>query len=198
MVIINADDMAELKDNTRYARLHRKYGSIRKAAEAIGLPASTFYDRLKQEKQENLIARAVAPVDRKRKRGKSTYIITAAQNDTDLNHNFWANLKTYADWLKAEIIVIPITYVSPDIRLKEREWHPDVISHLSNDRIILHDGLVVCGELDIRPTAVYPLSGLDSYTKDRWGIFPHSKIALRSVPTPKGIPSLPILAINAE
>jgi hypothetical protein len=36
------------------------------------------------------------------------------------------------------------------------------------------------------PTAVRPLSGLTSYTRGRWGVFPHAKVALETVPAMPG------------
>ena len=40
-----------------------------------------------------------------------------------------------------------------------------------------------CAEMNILPTAARPLSGLDTYTGPKWGVFPHAKIQVVSVPT---------------
>jgi len=46
--------------------------------------------------------------------------------------------------------------------------------------------LVWCGESNTLPTAVNPLSGFESYTGRKSGIFPHTKVALESIPSMAG------------
>jgi hypothetical protein len=54
---------------------------------------------------------------------------------------------------------------------------------ICDQRRELVKGLVWCGEMNILPTAIDPLSGLESYTARQSAIFPHAKLAMRSVPT---------------
>lgn len=66
---------------------------------------------------------------------------------------------------------------------KEKDlWYdPAIEPHVVDDRVELAPGLQWCGEMNILPTAVDPLSGFQTYTGRASGIFPHAKIAMRSV-----------------
>jgi hypothetical protein len=50
-------------------------------------------------------------------------------------------------------------------------------------------GLMFAAEMNISPTAVYPLSGLQTYTGRDSGIFPHTKISMDSIAGTKYEPS---------
>jgi hypothetical protein len=41
---------------------------------------------------------------------------------------------------------------------------------------------VFCGEMNTLPTAARPINDLTTYTRGRWGVFPHARIQLLSVP----------------
>ena len=134
--------------------------------------------------------------------GVNTYLLTCAQNDTKLHEPLWRNLQVLADHYGAHIMVARFTYdkrgqaaqldkkvaIGQTIGAKaeEMKWD-DLIPVLwfSDDRVELAPGLVWCGEMNIIPTAVRPLSGLEAYTGRSSGIFPHVKLAMESVATHK-------------
>ena len=62
--------------------------------------------------------------------------------------------------------------------------------YLRHDNVELGEGLVFCAKMNTLPTAVRPLSGLETYTRGKWGIFPHAKIQLVSVPALRGHPAM--------
>jgi hypothetical protein len=49
------------------------------------------------------------------------------------------------------------------------------------------------GKANILPTAVDPLTGWETNTRDHWAVFPHAKIALKSVPVMPGRPGKQIM-----
>lgn len=115
-------------------------------------------------------------------------IFTAAQNASEIHEDFLTNLEAYAAWLGAEIYIAGFTYgkrLFEDHSVDANYYHERVEAYRTNDQIQLGDGLVFCGEMNTVPTAVMPLSGFETYTRDKWGIFPHAKIQLQAVATAK-------------
>lgn len=117
------------------------------------------------------------------------FVFTSAQNNTYLHERFWSALQHYCNFNEAELYVSTFHYnksgfqngTSGDI------WYdPKIANHLLDHAVEVADGLVFCGELNILPTAVNPLSGLQTYTKTDSAIIPHAKVALQSVPRAKG------------
>lgn len=162
-------------------------------AEALGIPRSSLQDHLKRLKSERFTtrrmkeARNIVPDPDKVR----YFIVTSAQDGTSIHTGFWDNLKAYADFLGAEIIVSGFTYnksLFEDHSKAAASFTPEVVPYMDYRRINIGTGLSVCAEMNTLPTAVNPLSGFDTYTGDRWGIFPHPKVHLKSIPTAKGDP----------
>jgi len=125
------------------------------------------------------------------KRNKKTaiYVITSAQNATPIHEGFFRSIENYCNERNAELLVIPYRYRNPtsiwNVNNDEHEWwHSKVIPHLVEDHIRLNDNIRVMGHISITPTAVHPLSGLDSITKSDSAIFGHPSVELKAVPTP--------------
>jgi len=66
---------------------------------------------------------------------------------------------------------------------RELWYDPQLEPYLNDESIELANGLVWCGEMNILPTAVDPLSGLETYSHRKSAIFPHAKLAMRSIAT---------------
>jgi hypothetical protein len=123
------------------------------------------------------------------------YILTSAQNNTHINKEVWESLQALADHYEAKIFVGTYSYnqnAYGEMAVKrgkkaqhERKlWYDPIIEpFIKDDRIELAPGLVWCGEMNILPTAPDPLSGLESYSGRKSAIFPHAKLAMRSIPT---------------
>lgn len=126
------------------------------------------------------------------------YILTSAQNNTFVNKPFWANLTALAAHYDAKIMVGTFSYnqnhfgplaVKKDKAKpveKELWYDPLVVPYINDDRVELGSGLVWCGEMNIMPTSDDPLSGLETYSHRKSAIFPHVKLAMRSVATMQG------------
>jgi hypothetical protein len=132
------------------------------------------------------------------------FILTSAQNNTYVNEEFLDNLEALSDYYDAEIIVGTYTYnqnaygpksvkkdswrskASNGSYDKELWYDPKLRDYIKDYRIQLAPGLVWAGEYNALPTNVNPLAGLESYTSRNSAIFPHAKLALRSIPTMQG------------
>lgn len=118
------------------------------------------------------------------------FILTSAQNNTFVHSNFLASLETYAALMDAQIIVGTFSYNKSgfqNLEKSEAEWFDTKIKkYIIDEPLKLADDLIWCGELNILPTAVNPLSGFHSYTKSSSGIIPHAKLQMESLPRQKG------------
>lgn len=138
--------------------------------------------------------------------GVTRFLFTCAQNNTKLHEGFWANLLAFKDYYDAELHVSRFSYIkhglgalgdkktwfnaqigksqtaaNPD---KDEFWFvPEVIPYLSDEQRSVAPGLVWRGDANISPTAVNPLSGKAGMTGRKSGIFPHTTIAMESVPS---------------
>lgn len=169
------------------ARAVRKHG-VSGAARVLGI------DRTNVQRALSRLRRAGARV---REAEVRRYILTAAQDgdDTQLHDAFWANLLAYAEHLGAEVMVAPFTYnkaVFGDHETRNGVFRPEVAPFLRYDQVDLGP-IVFCAEMNTLPTAVQPLSGLEAYTGPKWGVFPHAKLALLTVPVAVDRPAKQIM-----
>lgn len=142
-------------------------------------------------------------------KGVRRFLLTCAQNNTPVNKPLWANLMALARHYKIkqkDILVSRFAYnvsaytaqpEKPGFTRKRGEntmqdelWYdPLIAKYVCDDRVEIAPGLIFCGEMNISPTAVRPLTGYESYTARKSGIFPHVKIALQSVASAKDEPT---------
>ncbi len=124
--------------------------------------------------------------------GHRTYIVTCAQNNTPVHRPFWEALLAYAEYLSAQILVIPMRYKNPTSRLDPQEtdadyWWPDELHpYLVENELHIHRKLWVMGHMKIGATALNPLTGLEGMTLGASAIFGHPQLQLRTIPTPQG------------
>lgn len=126
------------------------------------------------------------------------YILTSAQNNTFVHGGLWTNLLAFAEHHKADILVGTYSYNKNNfgpLAVKrgtrdayDRElWYDSKVEKYITDRQIeLGTGLVWCGQMNILPTATDPLEGLETYSGRKSAIFPHAKVAMRSIATMMG------------
>lgn len=126
------------------------------------------------------------------------YILTSAQNNTEVLAPFWQGLVTLAERFKAEILVSPIRYnlnayrrMGADTDATEPDefggiWYADAVRpHLNAERIELAPGLHWCGDIRTSATAANPLSGRENISGSNSIIVAGTSLAMRSVATPK-------------
>lgn len=113
------------------------------------------------------------------------FIITAAQNNTEVHPGFLKALEAYAKDQDAQILVTRFTYNTGAYNNEKGEppkYDPKIEKYTFDQSAQLAKGLILGGELDISPTATNPLSGFDNYFQGNSGIVPHAKVALQSLP----------------
>ena len=130
------------------------------------------------------------------------FILTCAQNNTEVNQRVWDNLLDLAEYYQAEVMVSTFTYNKAAYGSKavkkgtkkasdgEDMWYdPQIEPYISDGPVEVAPGLIWCGEMNILPTASRPLSGLQVYTGRKSGIFPHVKVAMDSIASGKHEPT---------
>lgn len=129
---------------------------------------------------------------------RRVYLLTAAQNNTAIHEGFWANLQAYAAHRGAEILVGGFIYrknaqgqqgQEKDHDAQEErseDWDSRLTPYRADDRRLIGPGLTWMGQMNALPTNVDPLSGLTNYSRGDSAVYPHVKIAMRSVPTAPG------------
>jgi hypothetical protein len=168
-----------------------QFGSCNKAADGLGIPRATFKERSKGISR--LVSQRlpkpvkVAPP----RHGHKSFILSSAQNGTEIDEQFFTNLEAYAAALDAEIIISGYTYnksLFEDHSKAVADFHERVKPYLSNRQVDIGGKLLFCAEMNTQPTATDPLSGFEAYTRSKWGVFPHPRVSLKSIATMFGSP----------
>jgi hypothetical protein len=142
----------------------------------------------------DLFAMPGAPAAAIRRGEVRRWLLTSAQDDTDVHLRFWSNLQAYARHIGAEIVVGGFTYnhaLYTDHETRTAQFAREVLPHLRFDPMDCGP-VLFCAEMNTLPTAVRPLSGLTTYAQGRTAVFPHAKLAFESVPAMPGkfVPSV--------
>lgn len=126
------------------------------------------------------------------------FLLTSAQNNTPVNEKMWASLNHLAEYLGAAIMVGTFTYNQNAYgklavkrgtkkEFQKELWYDERLrEHIVDQQVELANGLVWCGNMNILPTASDPLSGLETYCSRKSAIYPHAKLAMRSIATMLG------------
>jgi hypothetical protein len=188
-------------------QVFEKYGyNLSNASEALNLSRSTLrnyiekaekiygYQKISQgknaaQKAETLPLPSQGEVHR--------YILTCAQNNTQVHEPTWNAIQAIAKFYNAEIKISTFTYVHNQEGSAKRNtgkteksiWYdPKIENYVSDKFEELAPGIVWCGNMNTLPTATSPLTGFESYTGRASGIFPHPKFAMVSIPSHKKDP----------
>lgn len=124
-------------------------------------------------------------------RGVKRFVITSAQNGTPVHPVFWRVLNRICAETGAELLVIPLRYKNPTSQWSGSQqnaehWAAECRPYLWNVRHALHKNLTLLADIKTQPTAESPLSGFDAVSLAASGIVGHTKLQLRSIPTPSG------------
>lgn len=175
-----------------------KCGSISKAAEYLGIPRGTMENRLREARRRSDEitptgrVESLKPIKLPRpKKGKvKRYLLSCAQNCTHVEPATWAAGLALAKAYDAEIKISRFRYIhkmdgaakSDTEQDTSGDWYDPRIEPYVSDRCEeLGKSLVWNGHFQISPTAVTPLTGLESYNGRSSGIFPHPAFAMESV-----------------
>ncbi len=119
-----------------------------------------------------------------------TLIITWAQNATPIHKGFLAGIKKLRDDLGATLMVHAGRYKNPTSRWTDEDrgeqwWYPEVEPFLINKRARLNKNLMLLADVNVQPTAQYPLSDLEGLSHGESSILGHPKRQLVAVATPQ-------------
>ena len=137
------------------------------------------------------------------KKGVRRMLFTCAQNNTHLHEGLWDNLLALKKHYDATLYVARFTYKKEAYGTKSvkpgkgptaldkaaLKYDNRIEPYICDDRLEVAPGLVWCGEFNRLPTTSRPLSGFESYTGRKSGIFPHVKIAMESVASMRDEPT---------
>lgn len=176
---------------------HRNNGNITQTAKDLGISRHKAYKYLHElEKEAGLEIKAhEGSKNQKIKtnslpRGKNIryYLLTSAQNNTRVHAEGLKNLEAYASWLgTCEILVGTYSYNKSSYGAKavkagtfKKEdpnlwFDPAIIPYIKDENIELAPGLIWAGTMNILPTAVNPLSGVENLNGRKSNIIPHAK-----------------------
>jgi hypothetical protein len=107
------------------------------------------------------------------------FVITSAQNDTEINYEFLGALKKYCSIHKAKLIILPIRYMysSADGIV----WDDSIAEYINDASMTLTDGLRVLGNINISPTIESPIAGLDALSKGDSLIIGHTQLQMKTL-----------------
>ena len=124
------------------------------------------------------------------------FFLSAAQNNTRVPEHLLASIKTFCASRDCQLLVGRLTYATNKFaskkggKLTTKDDETLVYDHsieefLCDHPVRLAPSLVFVGSMDISPTATDPLSGLDAYTGEASGVFPHTKVRMKTLATMK-------------
>lgn len=139
-----------------------------------------------------------APDTRRELATGHTFVFTCAQSNTVLNEDFFLALERYCEVRDAQLHVSRFTYNKSNMGKKsvkpgskkasdtdELWFDPRIEPYVSDEPLEVTKDLIWCGELNVMPTRINPLSTFKGYTRGASGIIPHAKMVMESVPTMK-------------
>jgi hypothetical protein len=197
-------DLAEYEPEELISAV-KKAGGQRAFARTHGIARSTLQNRLDQANKAQFKHRPVPKANKvKIGEGIHRFILTSAQDNTKVHQGFLQSLLTYRDYLSkegpCEIMIGGITYnkgLFEDHGKWIALWDDAIKPFMRWERIRLGNMIDFCAEMNTRPTAKTPLTGFETYTQERWGVFPHAKVQLRSIANMKHEPTKQIMTTGS-
>ena len=120
------------------------------------------------------------------------FFITSAQNGTPVFANGLNTVHNYCKQNNAKLVVMPVRYKNPTRPNEQNmdqgdEWFDTSVEQfLTDKRFDLCRGLTVLGDVRVQPTAVNPLTGLETFTGSESCIVASPKKAMQTIPTRNG------------
>ena len=184
----------------------KQNGSMRAVARALKIHRRTVEAHLRKTallnkplsggKRQAEVNKSILPLKGEVKR----YILTSAQNNTNVHKAFCSNLQAMAEHYDARVLIGTFSYNQNNygqlaVKRNTRKttgrtlwFDPMIIPYISDASIELAPGLVWCGNMNIMPTADSPISGLETYGGAASLIFPHTKVEMRSIANTPDLP----------
>ena len=119
------------------------------------------------------------------------FIFTSAQNNTLVHKPFYDTLLSIGNDIDAELYISTFVYNKNGFQNGTKDadnihYSKYVTPHILDKKVkVGESSLVFCGDLNILPTAAYPLNSFERYTGTDDCIIPASKQHLKCIATPK-------------
>ncbi len=179
-------------------------------AEALGMSPTSVRRRIKKAMHDLGVtkrplgvthARSAKKVQLPKKGAVRRVMLTSLQNNTYLHDATWAAGINLAKYYDAEIMVGTFTYAPNSdgsekrgkemkdtlgFKLKDRWYDQRALPYIADEFVELAPGLVWCGHHNMLPTNSEPLRGKESLNGRSSSIYPHTRIAMRSIATMPG------------
>ena len=126
-------------------------------------------------------------------KGNKIVIISSAQNATSVNRGLWQNMLAYAEYIGAEIAIIPIRYRNPtsiDCKKDDEWWSPEVVPYLSFNRQKLNSSVTLLGDVKTQPTNANPINGFEGLCGEGSCIIAHPRVQMKALPTLSNTPKM--------
>lgn len=127
--------------------------------------------------------------ERKFNKKRKRFIITWAQNDTQVHENFISNIEEYGKYVDAEIHIIAGRYKNPTSVFTDttsETWSPRIEKYLDAGRHEIHKHMWIMSDVKIQPTAVNPMTGLEGMSGINSCVFGSPKIQMETIPVLEG------------
>ena len=115
------------------------------------------------------------------------FVITSATNDSPLNRKLFNSLMGFTADQDAQLLVLPVRYRNPDAFHQGEQtgmsWAQELKPYILDTDLILNKNLTI-KSTKIVATAAQPLTGLQSISGTRSGIFGHPQMQMEMVATP--------------
>ena len=162
--------------------LHR-FRNQTKAARHLGISVSSMKKRMRRVRKKGLLSETEI-----RTSNVKRYVITAAQNNTPPHTQFLDSIHQYCDHFGAKLMVIPVNYENITLTSKngkeDKWWAAGLVPYFVTERQTLNDNLILMADISVNATNKHPLSGFETVTGKRSGIFGHGQIEMQMIPTP--------------
>jgi hypothetical protein len=140
-----------------------------------------------KEKEETESAQYLKAKAKKFDGGKKRFIITWAQNNTPVHKKFLKNIKTYSKFIDADIHVIAGRYRNPtsiwsNNQKDEEFWADELQPYLDANRHDIHKYVSILSDIKIQPTAINPMTGMQSLSGVNSCIFGSPRVQLEMIP----------------
>ena len=143
------------------------------------------------EKKESIPEEYIKAQKRIFNKKKKKFIVTWAQNNTPVNERFFKNLIKYSKHIDADIHVIAGRYKNPtsvwsDEQEEDERWDEMVQPFLDANRHDIHKYVSIMSDIKIHPTAVNPMTGMQSISGVNSCIFGSPKLQMEMIPVIEG------------
>ncbi len=170
----------DLPWDTRMQQLMNFFGKSERTVRRWCSNKLGFTERVEIEPEQYELARK-KQIDKT----KSRFIVSWGQNNTPVHKKFFDNMKTYADFIEADILIIAGRYKNPTSVFtdsKEDFWVEEMKPYLDANRHDVHKYLSILSDVKIQPTATNPMSGLQGMSGINSCVFGSPKVQLEMIP----------------